>query len=155
VWNSYANFPLNGVRYAPPDGFSDIPFDYVFELPIVNGVALPFASSVTLDVFTDQGSTFLWHGLELPPWSPAVGLYGYKATVQIYVNDEALSIGVLNTASAWANQSSPLQIFPVRWLAPGTLLQIVVTSLETAVNYANFAIVFRGIKRLQTTGNRP
>jgi hypothetical protein len=154
VWNSYGNYVLNGIPYACPlPGFTDLPFDYVFELPVVNGVALPHASSVTLNTFTDQGSAFLAYGLELPPYEAAEGLYGYKALVQIYLNDEAKSIGALGTAAAFSNQSSPLPVFPRKFLAPGTLLQIVVTSLETITDYANFAIVFRGLKRMQTGGN--
>ena len=37
-------------------------------------------------------------------------------------------------------------------MAPGTLLQIVVTSLETVTDYANFAIIMRGVKRMQKGG---
>jgi hypothetical protein len=152
MWNSYANYALNGIPYAPPPGFEDLSFDYVFNLPVVNGVALAAGQSVTLETFTDQGSAFLCYGFELPRWSDVVGLYGYNATVQLYVNDEAMSIGDLDTASAWSNQSSPIPVFPVRYLAPGTLLRIVVTSLDSQTDYANFAIVLRGLKRMQKGG---
>ena len=152
MWNSYGNYALNGVAYEAPPGFEDLHFTQVFNLPVVAGVALPHNQSVTIEPFTDQGSAYLWWGLELPPYYSTAGLYGYKALVQIYVNDEAVSVGVLNTASAWSNQSSPLPILPAKWMAPGTLLQIVVTSLESVTDYANFAIIMRGVKRMQKGG---
>jgi len=151
MWNSFAPQFMNGISYQAPKGFLDVDYSYVFSLPQnSSGIALPHASTVELDAFTEQGTAFLCWGLILPPYSDVGGgLYGYNAGVQLFVNEEVMATEGLTTAAAYANQSSPLPMLSQRWIAPGTTLRIVVTSFETATDYANFQIVLRGTKRYQ------
>ena len=158
-FNSFGNHGLNGVPYESPPGFSDQPFDYVFPDPqqfATGEVVLPAGATVEFDEFTDQGSIFEFLALEMPP-PPNPGVtasYGYKATVQIYINEDVIFTDGLNTESGFGNQSQPLPIFPARYLAPGTLVRIVVTSFEQQTNYYNFAIVLRGIRRYIGAGGQ-
>lgn len=157
LWNSYANQGLNGVPYKSPAGFSDHAFDYIFPDPqqFPSGqIVLPHGQTVEFDQFTDQGSLFLWFGLEMPPpvvsgVSTSAGLY--KVAIQIYLNDEAMFTDGLNNVVGFGNQSVPLPVFPPRWLSPGTLVRLIATNYDAA-DYYNFAVVFRGIRRYQVAG---
>jgi len=155
LWNSFAPQFLNGIQYVPPDGVLDDGYDYSFWLPPdpTTGIALPAGGTVTFDTFIKQGAAFLLWGIELPPYSPSSGLYGYNASVQIYIDDEVIPTAALNTGTAYSNQSSPVPVLPQRWLKPGTYLRIVVTSFDVA-DYYNFQIVLRGINRKQKGGVR-
>ena len=152
-WNSYGNHSLNGVPYQSPPGFQDRAFDYVFPDPTQftpGEIVVAAGQTVSFSAFTDQGSLFLWSALELPPpalpdgYTPTL----YKASVQIYLNEEAVFADALNNVTGFGNQSVPLPILSVRYLRPGTLIRIEVTNWS-GDDYYNFAIVMRGLRRYQ------
>ena len=148
--NPFGNYSLNGIPYQSPPGFTDRIFDYVFPDPqqFASGeVVLAAGQTVEFDEFTDQGSIFVWFGLEIPPPAITGGpAGGYKLAVQIFIGEEAVFTDALNNAAAFGNQSQPLPIFPARYLAPGTLVRVVATNYDN-VDYYNFALVLRGMRR--------
>jgi hypothetical protein len=151
LWNSYGNQSLNGLNYQAPDGFEDRGFDYVFPDPlqfVPGAVVIPAGQTVEYDQFTDSGSIFVWFGLELPPPAQSGSPYAWLASVQIYIDEELVWTDALNTDSGFGNQSVPLPIFPRRMVRPGALIRVVLTNNDV-VDYLNFAVVLRGLRRYQ------
>ena len=153
-WNSYGNQSLNGVSYEAPPGFEDRAFDYVLPDPqqFAGGVLVPAGATVDFEQFLDQGSLFLLLGIEVPPTVSSLGTadYGYNTTLQLYLDNEQVFADSLNNICGFGNQSAPLPVFPVRWIGPGTVVKIEVRSYETVVDYYNFAVVLRGLRRYQS-----
>lgn len=151
LWNSFGNQSLNGVNYRAPEGYVDRAFDYI--LPdaqaFASGAVVLASGSSSQSLFqgfTDQGSIFVWMGLEIPAPAGPGSDYGYKAAIQILLDNEEAFADTLNNITGFGNGVTPFPIFPNRLIRPGTFLRILGVNFDTS-DYYNFGVVLRGLKR--------
>lgn len=131
--NPFAPMAANGLMNPSPQGYSDLAFDYVYQIALTANQSLKGEQQAI-----DTDSDFMWRAL-------------------VFKSDGAFSIRFsdsqaffLSDTEIWSDNlsndgSSPYTIFPEVPFPAGSRIGIDMTDLSGVVN--NIQLVFKGVKR--------